>query len=64
MSESVPVTEFNPLAALECLLFVASGSTPVSRLARALELQSAETERLLHRLELDLRRSRFATAME
>jgi segregation and condensation protein B len=52
MSESVPVTELNPLAALECLLFVASGSTPVSRLARALELQSAETERLLHRLEL------------
>jgi segregation and condensation protein B len=52
MSEPGSAIEINPLAALECLLFVASGSTPVSRLARALELPSAETERLLHRLEL------------
>lgn len=40
-----------PLALLESLLFVASGPTPISRLARALDLTPAQTEQLLYRLD-------------
>jgi segregation and condensation protein B len=52
MSETVSAPSLSRLATLECLLFVASGSTPVSRLARAMEIDSAEVQRLLHELEL------------
>lgn len=41
----------DPLALLESLLFIASGPTPISRLARTLDLTSAQTESLLYRLD-------------
>lgn len=41
----------NKLAQLESLLFVASGATPVSRLARALDETSRSVEKLLDQLQ-------------
>ncbi|MCO5186227.1 MAG: SMC-Scp complex subunit ScpB [Anaerolineae bacterium] len=52
MSEPVSTPALSQLATLECLLFVASGTTPISRLARAMDVDSAEIQRLLHELEL------------
>ena len=51
-AESLP--PLTPLAALESLLFVASGPTPISRLARVLDLTPAQTEALLLRLDESL----------